>query len=123
MYVLDLTRDVRIVDPFAHSDLDKALMVRELLNTFAYELGRPIRTSDSEVDYVPTQFVSEYFRCKGFAGILFPTVAKGFNAVFFDPAVGTVDRCTQVAVWSKSVDVVSENLFDAHCRSRRGCSY
>ena len=62
MQILDLTRNVRIVDPFAHKDLHEALMLRELLQVFSYELGRPIRASDSEFDYVTTQFIAEYFR-------------------------------------------------------------
>lgn len=124
MNVLDLTRDVRILDPFAHKDLHEALMLRELLQLFAYELGRPIRASDSEFDYVATQFIAEYFRDKGLGGIIFPSsLANGTNAVFFDPAAATIGDGVQVTVWSKSVDVVDEREFDQRDRKRRGLGF
>ncbi len=121
MQVLDLTRDVRIVDPFAHKDLHEALVLRALLQLFSYELGRPIRASDSEFDYVATQFIAEYFRDKGLGGVLFrSSLASGINAVFFDSAVATVGDCVETTVWSKSVDVVDDTEFDRRDRKRRG---
>jgi len=121
MRVLDLTRDVRIVDPYAHKDLHEALMHRELLQVFSYELGRPIRAGDSEFDYVATQFIAEYFRDKGVGGIIFPSsLASGRNAVFFDPNVATIGPCVEATVWSKSVDVIDANEFDRRDRKRRG---
>lgn len=124
MQVLDLTQDVRIVDPFAHSDLHEALVLRELLQLFSYELGRPIRAGDSEFEYVATQFIAEYFRDKGMGGIIFPSsLAGGKNAVFFDPDVATITDCCEVTVWSKSVDVVDEREFDRRDRARRGFGF
>jgi hypothetical protein len=119
--VLDLTRDVRVVDPFGHDDLHEALMLRELLQVFSYELSRPVRSTDHEIDYVVTQFLSEYFRAHGFGGIVYSSsVADGTNAVFFDPSIGEVSNCVQREVWSKSVDVVDEREFERRERGRRG---
>ena len=119
--VLDLTRDVRVIDPFAYEDLYQALMLRELLQIFSYDLSRPIRPSDHEIDYVGTQFISEYFRDRGFSGIVYPSaLASGTNAVFFDPAIATVTGCAQRVVWSKLVDVVDELECDRRERQREG---
>ena len=122
--VLDLTRDVRVVDPFVHEDLHQALVLRELLQIFSYELSRPVRPTDHEIDYVGTQFISEYFRNQGFSGIVYPSaLASGTNAVFFDPAVATITGCVQRVVWSKSVDVIDEREFDRREGQRRGLSF
>jgi len=121
MQVLDLTRDVRIVDPFAHKDLHEALMLRELQQVFSYELRRPIRVGDSELDYVATQFIAEYCRNEGLGGIVFPSsLANGVNAVFFDPGVATISNSVEVTVWSKSVDVVDVREFERRDRERAG---
>jgi len=122
--VLDLTRDVRIVDPFAHGDLHQALMLRELLQIISYELSRPVRPSDHEIDYVGTQFISEYFRNEGFSGIVYPSaMASGINAVFFDPAIATIAGCVQRMVWAKSVDVIDDQEFERRERKQRGFSF
>lgn len=119
--VLDLTRDVRVIDPFAHADLDEPLMVREFLHQFGYELSRPIRRRDAEVEYVPTQMISEYFRANGYSGIVFPSsVAAGINAVFFEPASATISTPAERGVWSKTLDVVDGREFDRRGRLRRG---
>jgi RES domain-containing protein len=124
MRVLDLTRDVRIVDPHAHKDLHEALVLRELLHVFAYELGRPVRPGDTELDYVATQFIAEYFRDKRVGGIIFPSaLADERNAVFFDPNVATIGQCVEATVWSKSVDVVDTNEFERRDRKRRGYGF
>ena len=121
LWVLDLTRDVRIIDPFYHSDLDEALMVREFLQNFAYELSRPVRARDQAVEYVSTQAISMYFRDRGYNGVVFPSsVSNGTNAVFFDPGAATITDPTQRAVWSKSLDVVDDREFDRRGRQRRG---
>lgn len=123
--VLDLTKDVRIIDPFAHSDLETAIVTRELLQIFANELSRPVRAADPPLEYVVTQFLSEYFRRSGFDGIHYPSalVSRGTNAVFFDPSVAMIGTCVRRAVLSKTVQVVDEREFEKHQRRRRGLSY
>ncbi|MCZ6652009.1 MAG: RES family NAD+ phosphorylase [Planctomycetota bacterium] len=119
--VLDLTRVVRIVDPFATPDLHQALMVREFLNILSYELSRPVRPDDHEIDYVATQFLSEYFRKQGLSGIVYPSaLAEGTNAVFFDPTIGRTGDCEQRFVWSKALDIVDPAEFERRDRKRRG---
>lgn len=123
-WVLDLSRDVRIIDPFAHMDLDEALMVREFLQDFAYELSRPVRARDQATEYVSPQAISTYFRERGYSGVVFPSsLSSGTNAVFFDPGAATITDPVQRAVWSKSLDVVDDREFDRRGRQLRGLSY
>lgn len=107
MTVLDLTELIGTIDPFDHMDLDYVLMVRQLLETFAQELSRPVRAADSELEYVVTQFLSEYFRCHGYGGIVYNSaVAQGVNAVFFNAGLATISEPRTMRVLSKSVEVV-----------------
>jgi len=120
MRMLDLSQDIRIIDPFEHNDLHQALMVRELLLTFGFELRRPIRPSDSAFDYVATQFIAEYFRQTGFGGIIFPSsLANGVNAVFFDPQGASIDECAEVTIGSRTVEVIDELEFNRRENRRR----
>ncbi|MCC6677877.1 MAG: RES family NAD+ phosphorylase [Phycisphaerales bacterium] len=119
--VLDLSRDVRVVDPFAHSDLDQALMAREFLQRFGYELSRPVRAKDSTAAYIVTQTICEYFRRCGFDGVLYPSaMTTGVNAVFFDAAIGKISNPVEMVVWSKALDVVTPAEFGRRGRSRLG---
>lgn len=122
--VLDLTRNVRVIDPFAHADLDEALMVREFLHQFGYELSRPIRRSDADVEYIPTQIISEYFRVNGYSGIVFlSSVSEGINAVFFDPSKVSISSPVELGVWSKSVEVVDAREYARRERLLRGMPF
>lgn len=123
-WVLDLTRDVHIIDPFASADLDEDLMVREFLQNFAYELSRPVRARDQATEYVFTQAISTYFRERSYSGVVFPSsLSGGTNAVFFDPTAATITDSVQWAVWSKELDVVDDGEFDRRGRKRRGLLY
>ena len=124
LWVVDLKRDVRVIDPFAHADLDEALMVRGFLHNFAYELSRPVRARDQVSEYVPTQAISMYFRDSGYSGVVFPSsLSDGCNAVFFDPEAATITSPVQRAVWSKALDVVDDREFDRRGRQRRGLPF
>jgi RES domain-containing protein len=89
--VLDLTRVRKVIDPFAQGDLEEALMVRSLLEGFGRELSRPVDPARSDIEYVHTQALCQYFCDQGFDGILYPSSrSTGHNAVFFRPQVAAV---------------------------------
>jgi RES domain-containing protein len=120
--VLDLTKDVTVIDPFAHPDLEAAIVARDLLRIFAYELSRPVRASDQPLEYVVTQFLSEYFRRCGFDGILYPSALndKGMNAVFFNARIGKVSLCEKRVIVSKAVRMVTVDVFNKRQRRQMG---
>ncbi|MCP3807149.1 RES family NAD+ phosphorylase [Paenibacillus sp. Lou8.1] len=51
------------------------------------EFSRPVRPDSSEIDYMPTQFIAEYFRDQGVDGVKYSsaTHAGGINYLFFNP--------------------------------------
>jgi hypothetical protein len=47
--------------------------------------GRPVTRSNDVADYVPTQVIAEYFRVRGFDGIVYRSpLGRGNNIVLFD---------------------------------------
>ncbi len=97
--IADLTFRALAIDPLGHEDLKYALNHSALLEKFAQTLSRPIRSGDSELEYVPTQYLAEFFRLKGFDGLCFDSsLCTGKNIVLFDPenavASGDVEHIT-----------------------------
>lgn len=58
----------------------------DLLETFAAELSKPVLPNRSHLDYIPTQFLCEYFKAVcGFHGLVFnSSFGRGKNIVLFD---------------------------------------
>ncbi|EHH2419839.1 RES family NAD+ phosphorylase [Vibrio parahaemolyticus] len=88
MTLIDLTEPRRkfSIVPFSDSEYDEVLAIIELLESFSSQLSIPIKPHLSELDYIPTQFLCEYFKSLGtYDGIIFnSSFGKGKNYVFFD---------------------------------------
>ncbi len=52
---------------------------------FAIELSTPVDPDKSKIEYLPTQYISEYIKSRGFDGIMFNSaMGSGFNIVLFN---------------------------------------
>lgn len=85
---LDLT-DPRKRASFLIQESDNlldSLIHIDLLETFAEDLSKPVLPNRSHLDYIPTQFLCEYFKTVcGFHGLVFnSSFGKGKNLVLFD---------------------------------------
>lgn len=96
----EVKEDIDIIDFTKHEDLfsmymgdyDSLLQAVQrwaLLKEVSYDMSKPVRRYDnSNIDYLPTQLVSEYVRVvKGMGGIVFQSSRKGDgrkNIVLFD---------------------------------------
>ena len=86
--VLDLTTP-RIhcsASAFGEEQLSAVLGFLGLLELFSDELSKPIRPENSNLDYIPTQFLCEFIKSEAkFDGIVFnSSFGQGKNYVFFD---------------------------------------
>lgn len=87
-------KDLRIVDftyqgsPFnpIYSNVQSGIISEKLAKMISQDMSKPMRRSDSAVDYVPTQFICEYIKYLAKAdGIAFrSSLHDGINYVFFD---------------------------------------
>ncbi len=90
------SKDVSLIDfsrqnsPFnpQYSSVKNGIMGEKIIKVIISDLSRPMRSSDSLLDYVPTQFICEYIKHTMCAdGVLYRSSlnSSGFNYVIFYP--------------------------------------
>ena len=87
--VLDLTapRKLCSASSFEEQQLAAVLGFLDLLELFSVELSKPVRPENTNLDYIPTQFLSEFIKSEAMLdGLVFnSSFGDGANYVFFDP--------------------------------------
>ena len=78
-------------------DLTQYAVNIEHLKMIAQEIAKPLR-NDNVLDYLPTQYISDFIRSKGYDGIEYGSTMRkqGFNLAVFDPSVF---KCTSTKVY------------------------
>lgn len=74
-------------------DAKEYALNKETLNKINFELGKTLRRSDSDLDYLPTQYISDFIKSikhnnvNEYSGIEYNSVMyeKGYNLAIFDP--------------------------------------
>lgn len=89
-----LLKDIKVVNlaaidkisPFQEIDCNLLAINLPHLQKIAYDISKPLRKHDSVLDYLPTQYISDYIKSEGFAGIEYKsTMCKtGVNFAIFD---------------------------------------
>lgn len=97
-----LLKDIKVVDlkkinrisPFIQGmDILEYSINKDHLNKINTEMGKVMRSSDSKLDYIPTQYIADFVKNissngeKLYAGIEYQSVLNrdGFNVAIFDP--------------------------------------
>lgn len=83
-------RETHIYDPIQLAEeeaLEDFLIHSSFISRLEKELSRPIRRNDSKLDYLPTQYLSEFIKSLGFDAIEYRSSLnpKGFNLAVFNP--------------------------------------
>jgi hypothetical protein len=88
--LLDLRNPRELVSPFEIGDEDQIGMLRsdiDFLERLGQELTRPILPQGALIDYVPSQYLCEFIKKCGYAGVIYrSSVSEGINLALFDPA-------------------------------------
>lgn len=76
------------ISPFMSDDFDSewfAINMR-VLKKINEEIAKPLRRQDSEIDYLPTQYISDFVKSLGFDGIKYKSTLnpEGTNYAIFD---------------------------------------
>lgn len=91
--LLDLRRPRALVSPFDLSDEDQIGLLRsdvDFLERLGEELTRPILPQGAMIDYVPSQYLCEFIKKCGYAGVIYrSSVSDGINLALFNPAQAT----------------------------------
>lgn len=78
-------RTVEIRSPFEENIFDK-LVYQPFLQGLENDLSKPLRRFDSELDYLPTQYLCEFIKHIGFDGVEYGSAMNkgGINLAIFD---------------------------------------
>lgn len=88
--IVDFTEKVNLFKVFYDEGEDvfkQKVKRRVLFDAFSSDLSKPLRSFDSELEYIPTQYICEYFKDCGADGIMFQSSVRetGKNLVLFYP--------------------------------------
>lgn len=86
--VVNLSRSTYDVFRLAELEsLEEVLIYGSFIDKLEEELSKPKRRSDSELDYLPSQYISELIKSIGFDGIEFKSslYSDGVNLAIFNP--------------------------------------
>lgn len=96
--------DIDKISPFVGDtygfDFTQYALNIDHLKMIAKEIAKPLR-NDNVLDYLPTQYISDFIRSKGFDGIEYISTMrkKGANIAIFDESLL---KCTQARVYDVS---------------------
>ncbi len=90
--LLDLRNPEYDIIPWSESDSDSDsvelfIIYASFIKTLQEEISLPIRKQDKELDYIPTQYISEFIKSLGFDGVEYQSSlnAEGHNIAIFNP--------------------------------------
>ena len=91
-------RDINVVNlsgvgkssPFMYgNEFEKFAVNRRVFQEMADEIAKPLRRTDSSLEYLPTQFISEYIKSQNYDGVEFSSTLRqgGYNLAVFDESL------------------------------------
>lgn len=82
--IVDLTHIPYFDTPFGYDNLHTEIEGRTLLRELSFILSRPIDPGNSDIDYIPTQYLSELIKFLNYDGIRYKSsLGDGENIVIF----------------------------------------
>ncbi len=91
-------------------ELEDFLIHLPFITKLEQELSKPRRRSDNELDYLPTQYLSEFIKSIGFDGVEYQSslYQKGYNLAIFNP---DKFECIKVAVFEiENIDIKHKKI-------------
>ena len=106
-----LKKDIEVIDfasldkisPFIANSTMRVEYIQHAVNIehlklISQEIAKPLRRQDSALDYLPTQYISDYIKSQGFDGVEYISTMceDGYNLAVFDESVL---KCTKATVY------------------------
>jgi RES domain len=101
-----LKKDINIVDftlidnisPFTDIGKTQLAINKRHLKKISNEIAKPLRRTDGVLDYLPTQYIADFIKSKGFDGIKYKSTLNkdGFNIAIFNQSFF---ECIEVSVF------------------------
>lgn len=86
--ILDLRNPEYDIISWSENDsVELFLIYGSFIQTLQEEISLPIRKQDKDLDYIPTQYISEYIKSLGFDGVEYQSSLDkdGYNLAVFNP--------------------------------------
>ncbi len=86
--ILDLRNPEYDIISWSEDDaVELFLIYGSFIQTLQEEISLPIRKQDKDLDYIPTQYISEYIKSLGFDGVEYQSSLdkEGYNLAVFNP--------------------------------------
>lgn len=98
LQILDFTNPFSLYHAYGFSDKSfvDEISNQRILRLISFDLSKPLRRYDTELEYIPTQLICEYCKLNGIDGIRFNSSLHkgGVNVVLFDAGNAT---CVKVS--------------------------
>jgi len=104
--VIDL-RGTKHFDPILLADqdvLEDFLIHLPFISHLETELSKPLRRNDNKLDYIPTQYLSEFIKSKGYSGIEYKS---SLNPSEFNLAIFNSDKLECIKCYVKEIHEIS----------------
>lgn len=89
-----LMKDIKLVNlnnltkvsPFRIDNITQYAVNKPIFKKISEEITKPLRRNDSELDYLPTQYLTDYIKSLGYDGIIFNSTISpnGYNLAIFN---------------------------------------
>jgi len=108
---VDLRDPRKLISPFILSESSAIGQLRAdlpLLVRLGEELTRPVQPAGAAIDYIPSQYLCEFIKKKGFDAVVYrSSVSDGINIALFDPEKAEGGKVVLYHVSKVSVEVAS----------------
>lgn len=90
--------DIDKISPFKGLDINLIAANMEHLTRIEKDIAKPLRRYDSQLDYLPTQYICDFVKSQGFEGIEYGSTMNenGFNVAIFDE---NIFKCISTKVY------------------------
>lgn len=98
IHIIDLSK-LETISPFANDEFEKVWFAinMKILQQMNNEIAKPLRRQDSELDYLPTQYIADFIKSLGYDGICYKsTLSSGLNYAIFN---STKFKCVNTEVY------------------------
>ncbi|MDL2274117.1 RES family NAD+ phosphorylase [Oscillospiraceae bacterium OttesenSCG-928-G22] len=81
--------EIAAISPFAYGDLEQYVINHTCLTEIADEISKPLRRTDNPIEYLPTQYISEFIKFLKYDGVIYNSTmhAGGLNLAVFDESL------------------------------------
>lgn len=110
IYVVNIPRLNNISPAVYSSGLESLAANIKIFSDIAKEIAKPLRRNDSALEYLPTQYITEFIKSKGYSGVEYASTMEtgGNNIAVFDEKLLELKEVHDVEI--KKIEYVYDNI-------------